>query len=158
MVEWNIALVAEIDSEPDCDRLLRFRVRLRRRAYRPVFSLRVARGASQHGYKGCREAGDRVDRDDGRAGPQPADRFGKERLRHAQKPATASLRRYYAARPRVGALRLRDQGGAGYAPAIGGRRNRAVLARERWPARDTRSESVLCRSPVRRYPATLAAE
>jgi hypothetical protein len=57
MVEWNVALAAEIDSEPDCDRLHRFRVRLRRRAHRPVFSLRVARGASQHGYKGCREAG-----------------------------------------------------------------------------------------------------
>jgi hypothetical protein len=45
--------------------------------------------------KDCREARDRADRDDGGAGPRPADRVGKEHLRHAEKPTVAGLRRYH---------------------------------------------------------------
>src|SRR5206468_1255272 len=90
----------EIDSEHDRDRLHSFRVCLRKRANRRAFSHRVARGTSQHGYKGCRKAGDRADLNDGCAGPQLADRFVKEYLRYAETPVIAGIRRYHPARPR----------------------------------------------------------
>ena len=131
-----------IGSEFDSDRLHIIRVRFWRGAARPVVSQHIARASSRRRHKGCREARNRADRDDGCAGPRPVDRLGEEHLRHASKPVIAGLCRRHPARPPLSELWAGDEGGAGAAPTLGHRRARAVLAGKRQPARKHRSKDV----------------
>jgi hypothetical protein len=66
-------------------------VRFWRGAARPVISQHIARTSSQHRHKGCRQARNRADRDNGCASPRPVDRLGEEHLRHTSKPVIADL-------------------------------------------------------------------
>ena len=146
-MEYRIS-AGRIGPEFDIDRLHSIRVRFRRGAARPVFSQQFARGSSQRRHKGCCEARNRADRDDGCAGPRPVDSLGEEHLRHASKPVVAGLRRCHPARPPLSELWAGDEGVAGDAPTLGHRRARAVLAGKPQPARKHRPKDIFGRDSV----------
>src|SRR5208282_4808644 len=83
----------ELNRDPDGNRRDRLRLRVRRSPARYASALGAPGGAFERGDKGCRKGGDRADRDDDSAGPQPAGLLGEERLRHAQQRTRTYVRR-----------------------------------------------------------------
>src|SRR5215472_7522733 len=87
-------------------------MRLWQRAHWHVAAQGAARASFGLGVEGRREAGDRADRDDVGAGPQPVAILGKELVRYKKPGIRADGCQYGFARPLAGPLRSGSKTGA----------------------------------------------